>query len=127
MIYGKKLMSILQDVIQKINSVHYKIKASRFKKSPSWINSPHNISVPRVDWDEHDLLIQEKCAQSEIEYKLFHIDRTEFETFKEQFNLPFLSLYALRCKEKKMMEHFISYKLLDIQKDEIYFVSSDSM
>ncbi len=113
-------MGLLKDIMQKTDSIVYKVRAAKFRNSHEWRSSAANKPFPKVDWEDHDGQIRAVCAENGVEVKDFSIDKSDFDAFKQKFKLPLMSLYALRCKEKKMMEHFIAYRLLDMKKDEIY-------
>lgn len=113
-------MALTKDVLQKFDSIIYKFRASLFKRSDDWKNNPHNISPGETNWAKHDEELTRACENNGVSIQELHINKKEFDDFKRNFKLPSLSLYAMGCKEKKMMEHFIALKLLDIKPNERY-------
>ena len=113
-------MSLFVDVKQKLNSVHYKFKARSFKKKEAWKNNLNNKPFPKTDWLKHHAEILSVCEKFNVPVRDFKVEKLKFEEFKKKYKLPPLSLYAFSVREKKLMEHFISFELLGFKEGDIY-------
>lgn len=113
-------MSLLKAVNQKFSSFAYSVKAKKYRYSEEWKNHPHNIELPHIDWNELQDQISVVCKKNNVDFTTFEINPTQYRSFKDFFSPPPLSLYAINCRDKKMMEHFIAYDLLNLGKGDRY-------
>jgi len=117
----------LKQVNQKIDSIIYRLKAKQYKRLPVWKNHVHNIPYPATDWDKLDQDIQSACKKHGVPYKTFEVSKADYDQFKRHYALPAMSLYALNCREKKFMEHFVAFTLLDLKAGDRYIdIASES-
>jgi SAM-dependent methyltransferase len=118
---------MLRQIRQKMGTLVYRNKAKRFRRSPYWERHPDNIRRAPTDWEVLHADLEAECAAKGIPLEDFEVDPPEYARFKEQVRLPAWSLYAVSCREKKMIEHFVSFKLLDLRPGERYLdVASES-
>lgn len=113
-------MSFIQVVRQKLDSFSYSMSAKKFRKSAEWKKHHHNIPLPKTNWNELHQQVLEICDQFSVDTKTFIVDKADYRRFKEKFAPPKLALYAINCRDKKMMEHYIAYELLQLKEGERY-------
>lgn len=117
----------LKQVNQKIDSIIYRVKAKQYKRLPVWKNHIHNVPYPATDWEALDQDIQKACRDHGVPYKTFEVDKPSYDRFKSHYALPAMSLYALNCREKKFMEHYVAFTLLGLKAGERYVdIASES-
>jgi len=120
-------MSLARQIRQKIGSIAYQARANQFKHSQEWLSHRHNKHFPKIDWKSvHDGIAAE-CRQRDIPLEELTVDKEDFNAFARRFRLPSFSLYARRCREKKMMEHYIAFLLMGLTPGNRYIdIASES-
>lgn len=92
---------------RKLLSLLYRVRAFFYRRSAAWAGSQFNVSPPApVDPGTAEQVL----AASGCRLRDFHIDIHAFEAFKREMMFP--ALYAFGCRDKKLLEHFISFSLL---------------
>jgi SAM-dependent methyltransferase len=120
-------MTFTDQIAQKMHSLTYKLRARRFKRSRVWRTHPHNKELAPTDWQAVQQGIAALCRDGGIALDELRIDKNDYAEFKRRLKLPPLSLYALNCREKKFMEHYIAFKLLNLQPNQRYLdIASES-
>ena len=113
-------MSFIKAVNQKVASLAYQVKAKKFRQSEQWRDNPHKKHNAKTDWEELHQRLEKVCSEHGVPIENYNVDRDEYIQFKKQFEPSPLWLYAINCRDKKMMEHFIAYDLLSLDKGDRY-------
>lgn len=120
-------MAFVTRVAQLATSLRYRLAARRYRRSTTWRAHPHNRRFPPSDWPAVHAGVDATCRARGIPFEELRIDPAEFRAFMRTCPLPPLSLYALRCREKKVMEHHIAFRLLALRPGQRYLdVASES-
>jgi hypothetical protein len=113
----EETMVIVKD---KLSSLLYKVKAKRFKTSRVWKNNPHNRTIPAFNrmsfLNELERVTKTLCLPIES----YEINENKILSFIKKYEIPSRSLYALRNRGKKILEHFIAVELLNLKNGETY-------
>lgn len=92
-----------------------------YKRTKSWANHPLNpkyVEVPATDPDRLDEELKRKASELGYSFEDYEIDATDYEEFKKRCHVP--SYYAVGFREKKLLEHYISYRLLELSPSDVY-------
>ena len=118
-------------VIDKLGSIVHRVKTNRYKRSSEWKMHPLNKEMPktedsRIEESFHLLSNELPCLTIDE----FHVNDMEYIDFKKQVNPGLFYAAGFKGKksyiDKKIMEHFVSYKLTDLRKGDFYIdVSSE--
>lgn len=108
-------MSLIQQIMQKTQTIAYKFRARTYKKSHAWVTHRHNRQVPPTDWYAVQNDLSAICHESNVHFSDYSINISRYKEFKNKFKLGPLSLYAIRCREKKLLEHYIAFNLLNLK------------
>lgn len=95
-----------------------KVKGKKYRKSREWEKHPHNTPIPQTDYNKIEEDLKSLSKRSHFDFKEFVVKGSEYYKFKDKFPVP--PLYSVSYKDKKVLEHFISYKLLDLKKGDFY-------
>lgn len=110
----------MNPLLQKIGSVAHRVRVGLYRRQPEWLSHRHNKQAPETDWDAVQAGIAMECRQRGVPFEAFDIDRKDFGAFSKQFRLPLFSLYARGCREKKILEHYIAFRMLRLKPGERY-------
>ena len=113
-------MSLKRAMALKLGSLAYRIRARRHKRSARWDSTARYSEPDSGHWEVLHRQLADACAARGVPFSRMPIDRGDFERFSESFEPPLLSIYALRCREKKLMEHFVAYTLLSFEPTDRY-------
>ena len=105
-------------LVKKIQSIKSRRIEKKYLLSDSWQNHPLNKKIPPTDFNNIDSEFEALTEKLDFECKEFVIDSKAYHDFKRRFRVS--PWYALGYKDKKILEHYISYSLLNLQKGEIY-------
>ncbi|MCK9295294.1 MAG: class I SAM-dependent methyltransferase [Desulfobulbaceae bacterium] len=105
-------------VCAKTVSMTHKVKTFFFKKTKTWKNHPFNKPFPIDKLEQIDSEIVSLVGKLPFTIQDYHVDDREYAEFKNKFWPGYF--YAIGYKDKKIMEHFVSYKLLELQGSDIY-------
>lgn len=113
-------MSLTRQLKQKFDSIVYRFREKKYRRGPEWASHRHNRKIPETDWNvlHHD--IASECRRRDIPFGELRIDVDDFGQFARKFRISPFSLYALRSREKKVMEHYVAFKLLDLRPGDRY-------
>lgn len=103
-------MSLTHQVIQKLHSPNYKLRARGFKRSQACRSHRHNKPLVSTDWQAVQDGVAAVCHTRGVGFDDLKTDMDDYTRFKRDFKLSPLSLYALRCRKKKFMEHYIAFR-----------------
>jgi len=90
-------------------------KASAYSRSDAWKNHPLNIPEPAFNAEQIDKELKEIDICS---LKEFNVNSLEYSDFKNK--IKFSPLYAMSCRDKKILEHFIAFKMLSLKSGDTY-------
>lgn len=110
----------MNQLLQKIDSITYMVRAKLYSRSREWLSHRHNRDFPDTDWKTLHRDLAAECRRHDVPLLEMKIDANDFENFMDQFRLSPLSLYARGCREKKMMEHYVAFRLLDLKPGDRY-------
>ena len=109
----------------KAKSIVHRLHTGIFKALGRWDRHPLNVAPPDTDWDQIDRQLVALTAELPFVLRNFEVDAAAYAEFKLRFWPGYL--YAIGYKDKKIMEHFVSYKLLGItSKDRYIDVASEN-
>jgi hypothetical protein len=105
-------------LVDKGKSAVHRVKTALFKKSGRWDKHPLNVTPPKTDWQELDRQLVALSSSLPFVIRDFHVDPAKYADYRQKFWPG--SLYAIGYKDKKIMEHFVSYTLLGVSKADKY-------
>lgn len=105
-------------LLDKGKSAVHRFRTILFKKSGRWDKHPLNVTPPETDWEEVDRKLVALASRLPFVIRDFEVDAGKYAEYKQKFWPG--SLYAIGYKDKKIMEHFVSYSLLGVSKDDKY-------
>lgn len=105
-------------IVAKSSSAVHRLRTRFFRKTKKWKDHPYNREPPNNDWAQIDHDLVALCRQFPFTMADFVIDGAEYSTFKTRFWPG--RLYAVGYKDKKIMEHYVSYRLLDLKREDSY-------
>lgn len=101
-------------IMKKILSLKKHFKGRIYSKSEEWKKHPLNISEDPINYEP----IDKELFNLNVPVVDFCVQPDEFSLFRNK--IKFGPLYALRCRDKKILEHFIAFKLLNLQSGDTY-------
>lgn len=110
----------MNPLLQKFDSIAYRMRAALYRRSAQWLSHPHNAEFPATDWRAVHQDLTAECARCGVPFEDMMVDKNDFVAFNRRFQLPAFSLYARGCREKKMMEHYIAFRLLNLKPGDRY-------
>jgi len=113
-------MAFVTRVTQLATSLRYRLAARTYRRSPAWQAHPHNRPPQPARWKDVHAAVEAAARNGGIPFDELRLRREEFQEFTRAFPLPPWSLYALRCREKKLMEHHIAFRLLGLRPGQRY-------
>ena len=120
-------MSLARQLNQKFDSIIYRFREKQYRHSPEWASHRHNKKIPETNWSVLHRVIADECRRRDIPFEELRIDADDFSQFARKFRISPFSLYALRSREKKVMEHYVAFKLLDLKPGNRYIdIASES-
>lgn len=105
-------------MMNKVGSIYHRGKTYFYKKSFRWKRHPLNIAAPPTDFKEVDGRLIQLSRKRSFGFYDFEIPKEEYFKFKGQGGIS--PLYAMGNKDKKILEHFISFKLLGLKEKDFY-------
>lgn len=108
-------------ITEKFSSEVHRIRSHAYRKSPQWAAhplNPGNKELLRDQWREIDRQLQEMSSKLDFELQDYPISAEDYFSFKKRCNVSWL--YAMGYQDKKVLEHFISFKLLNLQAGDVY-------
>lgn len=102
-------------IYRKISSVIRQRKGSVYSRSIEWENHPLNIPEANINFEKIDseLLSLKHCRIVD-----FYVNPAEYKDFNDK--IKFGCLYAVSCRSKKIVEHFVAFKVLELRSGDTY-------
>jgi hypothetical protein len=105
-------------LVEKGKSALHRVRTAIFKRTRTWAEHPLNIEPPETDWPHVDRELESLQRTLPFTLKEFNVDAEKYAEFKRRFWPG--ALYAVGYKDKKIMEHFVSYTLLGLSRGDRY-------
>lgn len=102
----------------KARSAVHRLRTRLFKARGRWARHPLNIKPPATDWGLIDRQLVALTAELPFAIQDFAVDEQAYLEFRQRFWPG--ALYAIGHKDKKIMEHFVSYTLLGLSREDKY-------
>lgn len=105
-------------LIDKLKSIVYRARTSIFKITSQWQHHPLNVPEPVTNWEKIATELASLSLDMGFKLQNFEVNPDDYSEFKKKFWPG--ALYAVGYKDKKIMEHFLSFKLLSLSPGEVY-------
>ena len=105
-------------ILAKATSLVHRVRSHYYRRSQAWKTHPLNCQPPRDDWDQIDHEVVSLVGKLPFTIQDYLVDAADYVQFKKQFSPG--RLYAAGYQDKKVMEHYISYKLLELRSSDVY-------
>jgi SAM-dependent methyltransferase len=112
-LYGENMI-----IGAKAASLMHRVKTHFYKSSEEWKNHPLNRPFPIDDWEQIDRDIVNLASRFHFTVTDFVVDDKDYFRFRKLFWPG--NLYAVGYKDKKIIEHYLSYKLLELKSSDVY-------